>query len=246
MLTSFTFNAPWYLQQYQDVAAAIDAGAPFDALEHFMLYGREEGRSASPLFDTEYYLSNNPDVADAVAQGVINAWDHFELFGGDEGRSPTPLFNSLFYVQQNPDIAAAIEQGIISSATQHFVLYGHTELRSINPAIDLEQYLNANPDVAEVVSNGGIDALSHLLEYGINEGRDLGNGVLLSDFANDPVFTQALVSGNAGQALARVESVAPFMPNYERPEGWTPASDTLIPVDFLLPPGSSLRLVVPS
>src|SRR5690606_31408273 len=152
------------------------------------------------VFGAQEYLRNNRDVAEAVAQGLITAWDHFELFGGAEGRSPTPLFNEAFYLQQNPDIAAAIEQGIISSAAQHFALFGQSEPRAINPAIDLGQYINANPDIAEAASAGLINVFSHLMEYGVSEGRDLGNGVVLSNFSNDPNFNQALTNGNPVQA----------------------------------------------
>ena len=51
MTTPLSFNANWYLQQNPDVAAAIEAGAPFNAFEHFQLYGRADGRSASPVKD---------------------------------------------------------------------------------------------------------------------------------------------------------------------------------------------------
>lgn len=74
MSTPLAFSAEWYLQQNPDIAAAIEAGASFNAAEHFALYGRAEGRSASPLFDSQQYLANNPDVAEAVAQGLITAW----------------------------------------------------------------------------------------------------------------------------------------------------------------------------
>lgn len=245
MPTPLSFNANWYLSQNPDVAAAIEAGASFNAFEHFSLYGRAENRSASPLFDPEQYLTNNPDVAEAVAQGLITAWDHFELFGGDEGRSPTPLFNEAFYLQQNPDVAAAIEQGIISSAAQHFALFGQSEPRAINPAINLGQYINANPDIAQAASNGLINAFDHLLQFGVNEGRNLGNGISLSDFNDDPGFTQSLSNGNPLPALMRVESVAPFIPTFERPAGWTPPTNNPIPVDFVPPVGSGLQLVVP-
>ncbi|MDY0136424.1 MAG: calcium-binding protein [Thiomicrospira sp.] len=245
MPTPLSFNANWYLQQNPDVAAAIEAGAPFNAAEHFMLYGRAEGRSASPLFDAEQYLANNPDVAEAVAQGLITAWDHFELYGGAEGRSPNPLFDAEFYLQQNPDVAAAVEQGLISSAAQHFVLYGQNEPRAINPAIDLGRYINANPDVGQAAANGQVNVFEHLFQHGVHEGRDLGNGVSLSNFSNDPGFTQALTNGDVHSALERVESVAPFVSTFERPAGWTPPSNTPIPVDFVPPGGSGISLVVP-
>lgn len=244
MATPLSFNAAWYLAQNPDVAAAIESGAPFNAFEHFMLYGRTEGRSGSPLFDPQQYLADNPDVAAAVAQGLITAWDHFELFGGDEGRTPSPLFDADFYLQQNPDVAAAIEQGQLRSAVQHFILFGQGEPRAINPALDLGRYTGVNPDIAQAAANG-LNVLEHLLQYGVYEGRNLGNGVSLSGFSSDPGFTQAQSAGNATQAMMRVESVAPFMPTFERPSGWTPPADTPIPVDFVPPAGSGIRLVVP-
>ncbi|WP_323011854.1 hypothetical protein [Castellaniella sp.] len=139
-------------------------------------------------------------------------------------------------------MAAAIAHGTVQSAAQHFVLHGYTEPRVINPAINLGQYLNANPDVAA----SGNSPYEHLLNYGVQEARDLGNGVALSDFSGDPVFAQLLATGDIEQALLRVKAVAPFFPDFQRPDGWAPGTDAFIPVDFLPPAGSSLRLVVPS
>ncbi|NLY27523.1 MAG: hypothetical protein GX049_08245 [Alcaligenaceae bacterium] len=210
-----------------------------------MLYGRAENRSASPVFDPVHYLASNPDVAQAVAQALITPWDHFEQFGGAEGRSPTPLFNQTFYLQQNPDVAQALANGQIASAAQHFAVYGQFETRIVNPAINLERYLSANPDVANAFITGLIAPLAHLLQFGVNEGRNLGNGIRLADFANDPPFSQALTNGNPAQALARAESVAPFLPAFERPAGWTPPASTPIPIDFTPPAGSNIKLVIP-
>ena len=159
---------------------------------------------------------------------------------------PTPLpFNANWYLQQNPDVAAAIEQGLISSAAQHFALFGQAEPRAINPAIDLGSYLNANPDIAEAAATGQVNALEHLLQHGVGEGRNLGNGVSLSLFTNDPSFTQALNNGNAVQALIRVETVVPFLPTFQPPPGWAAPPNTPIPVDFVPPAGSGLSLVIP-
>jgi len=125
------------------------------------------------------------------------------------------------------------------------VLYGQSEPRPINPAIDLSKYVGVNPDIATAAASGVISALNHLLEFGVNEGRNLGNGVVLSEFSNDPTFTQALSNGNVIQALGRMESVAPFLPTFERPTGWTPPANTPIPADFVPPADSNLRLQVP-
>lgn len=245
MATPLPFNINWYLQQNPDVAQAVQAGL-INAQTHFQLFGRAEGRNASPLFNSQQYLNDNPDVAQAVLAGLITAWDHFELFGGAEGRSPTPLFDEQFYLQQNPDVALAITNGMIQSAAQHFVLFGQGEPRAINPAIDLGKYLNSNPDLGEAATNGVINAFDHLMQFGINEGRDLGNGVKLSDFSSDPKFAESLTNGLIEQALNRVKEVAPFIPSFERPAGWTPPANTPIPVDFVPPAGSGVKLVIPA
>lgn len=128
------------------------------------------------LFNRDWYLSNNPDIAAAVAAGLIDPEQHFVQFGMAEGRSPHPLFDADFYLQANPDVAAAVQNGAISAA-EHFFMFGMNEPCAINPVIHLGEYLSSNPDVAQSAQNGQIDALTHLLNYGVREGRELGNGI---------------------------------------------------------------------
>src|SRR5690606_2641521 len=130
--------------------------------------------------------------AQAVEAGTTTAQDHFDEHGAAEGRSPNALFNEAFYLQQNPDVAQAIASGQVQSASEHFINYGHREARAINPGIDLGKYLSANPDVTDKLEQNGLSPLEHLMTYGVNEGRDLGNGVTLADFKDDPAFKSAL------------------------------------------------------
>nr|WP_255676098.1 lamin tail domain-containing protein [Pusillimonas sp. MFBS29] len=196
------------------------------------------------LFDAEWYLDQNPDVAEAVAKGLMTAWQHFEMYGQTENRSPLSVFNSAFYWQQNPDVSAAVELGHFTAA-QHFAMFGVGEVRTVSPAIDLAAYLEANTDVAQAVEAGMLSPLYHLFTYGLSEPRDLGNGISISMFADDPVFQQALTEGNLAGALARIDAVAPFVPDFVAPEGWAPGADTPIPVDFVPPAGSDLQLQIP-
>ncbi|WP_442595295.1 hypothetical protein ACSBPU_02470 [Parapusillimonas sp. JC17] len=235
------FSLKWYLDHNPDVAAAVAQGL-VDAFQHFEQYGKAEGRSMGPLFDVDLYLEQNPDVAAAVARGETTAYDHFMQYGGGEGRAPSALFDEAFYLLQNPDVAAAVQAGAMT-AVQHFLAYGQSEPRPFNPSIDLGAYLQANPDIAEAVQNGFISAMEHLMVYGAAEGRDLGNGVNLGVFANDNTFQQALSSGDITGALQRVGEVAPFLPTFQPPVGWTPPSDTPIPLDFVPPMG--VQLVIP-
>ncbi|MFT0531476.1 hypothetical protein ACMHYJ_01395 [Castellaniella hirudinis] len=235
------FNEDYYLTYNPDVAAAILQGNGLTAEQHFNLFGNAEGRAPGPLFDPQYYLSANPDVADAVLAGLITAYDHFLLYGIPEDRSPLIVFDPDYYLALNPDVAAAL--GADLNAVQHFLQYGSTETRAISPFIDLAAYLAANPDVAGAVAAGQMTALQHLMNYGVLESRDLGNGIDLAIFQNDASFMDALSAGNYDLALARMAQIAPFLPDFQPPDGWTPAPDTPIPVDFVPPEGS--KLVVP-
>lgn len=55
----------------------------------------------SGLFDENYYLVANHDVAESEAPALF----HFCLFGWKEGRNPNPYFDTQWYVQTNPDVA---------------------------------------------------------------------------------------------------------------------------------------------
>lgn len=148
----------------------------------------------------------------------------------------------MSYLDLNPDVAAAVRAGEMS-AIEHLLQYGLNEGRQILPFLNLGSYLNANPDVAAAVGDGQTDPLTHVLQYGIAEGRLLSNGIDLTFFARDPVFRQAITDGRFEDAMARVGEVAPFLPDFTPPAGWTPAADTPIPQGFVPPAGK--YLVVP-
>lgn len=71
----------------------------------------------SSLFDSEYYLKNNNDVAAAG----IDPLKHFLLHGGFEGRSPSRLFDTKFYMEQCPDVAGKINPLV------HYLVQGRSE-----------------------------------------------------------------------------------------------------------------------
>ncbi|AHF02586.1 calcium-binding protein [Marichromatium purpuratum 984] len=237
------FDEDFYLRNNPDVAASVQAGT-FTAEEHFEQYGRFEGRNPNAFVDLDFYLQQNPDVAEAVANGSTTAYDHFVTYGAQEQRQPSPLFDPAFYLEQNPDVDSAVTAGTLTPFA-HFFDYGqgNGELRAPAPGIDLQAYAQANPDVLAQAEAGQIGIAEHLFTYGFAEGRDLGNGLNLADFANDPDFQAAVASGNAAAALARVNEVAPFLPAFTPPEGWTPAADASIPVDFI--PTEGVRLQIP-
>jgi hypothetical protein len=131
--------------------------------------------STQVLFDADYYLTQNPDVALAIQTGTFpNANAHFAAFGFAEGRVPSPLFAET-YLTQNPDVAEAVGTGSFASGFAHFIKFGFTEGRFPSAVLkDLETlYLAQNPDATESVSQGTVtNGLEHLVMVGLAEGRN--------------------------------------------------------------------------
>lgn len=85
--------------------------------------------------DEEWYLTEYPDIAEAVAQQEVkSARNHFIDSGYFEGRLPGPLVvDEAWYLKEYPDVAEGIERGDIQSAQQHFLEHGYEEGRSPTP-----------------------------------------------------------------------------------------------------------------
>jgi len=158
------------------------------------------------VFDEQFYLSQNPDVASAVSRGLFTSGqDHYQQFGRFEARDPNALFDTSFYLSQYPDVAAA---GV--NPFQHFQMLGADEGRFFNGNIasidsdgdtladefDSAAYLAANPDVAAAVGPNATfqTAYEHYVKFGQFEGRtaQTTSGEALSG----PFFTGGGAGGN--------------------------------------------------
>ncbi|WP_049780902.1 glycosyltransferase [Hahella chejuensis] len=83
----------------------------------------------SPLFDSEWYLKNYPDVAE---KGV-NPLKHYLAIGWKESRQPGPYFDSEYYRTRYPDIA-----GLDMPPLVHYWLHGCSEGRHPNSLFDMD------------------------------------------------------------------------------------------------------------
>src|SRR5688572_8717114 len=70
----------------------------------------------SGLFDEEYYLRRNSDVATAEVDPVL----HYLLHGASEGRDPGPHFSTQEYIRRYPAVA---KSGI--NPLYHFIVQGY-------------------------------------------------------------------------------------------------------------------------
>ena len=122
------FSTRGYLARYPDVAKA-----GVNPLLHYIRSGNVEGRlvvpfdeegieliSSSDLFDSEWYLAQNPDVRRAGLDPLA----HYVEFGAWEGRDPGPRFDSDWYLLHNPDVRATGVNPLV-----HYLRHGAREGR---------------------------------------------------------------------------------------------------------------------
>lgn len=76
----------------------------------------------SELFDTEWYLTQYPDVKDSG----IDPARHYLLFGGFEQRDPSALFSSQGYLDLYADVK---ESGM--NPLEHYICFGRNEERVV-------------------------------------------------------------------------------------------------------------------
>ncbi|MGE0222045.1 MAG: hypothetical protein AB7F35_06045 [Acetobacteraceae bacterium] len=82
-------------------------------------------------FDEDWYLTRNPDIAQAVSAGTFRSGkEHFLSNGYFEGRLPFPIeVDNDWYLSQYPEVADAVAKGVVNSAQQHFDQHGYREGR---------------------------------------------------------------------------------------------------------------------
>ncbi|MCC7035352.1 MAG: glycosyltransferase [Acidobacteria bacterium] len=153
VLASGLFDSEWY-QAHTGLRLS-----PLALAFHYDVAGRWQSLSPSPLFDTAYYLDQNPDVVAAGRNPLL----HFVEHGALEGRRPSALFDPAFYMAQHPELAVTGENPL-----RHFLRVGGAAGSRPCALFDSRWYLATYPDVAAAAMN----PLVHYLSFGAAEGRD--------------------------------------------------------------------------
>ena len=92
----------------------------------------------SGLFDKEYYLRTNPDIAEAGVDPI----QHYLEFGWKEGRNPSAAFSNDFYLNCHSDVKNANLNPLI-----HFISFGKEEKRKISPVVKHPSLYSKNKEV---------------------------------------------------------------------------------------------------
>ncbi len=174
-----------------------------------------------PVFDEQFYLRDNPDVAKAVSLGVLSSGNnHFIQFGEKEGRSGT-FFDNALYLAAYPDVAGAVRAGTFSSGLGHWINFGRLEANRF-------AYLTGTSGNDVITGLGGGSTLTGLnfvdisstnvrpTSFGVSEvdtlisgpGTDIFNLGLGPTLANSTA--QALYVGNANADYALNSFLCPL------------------------------------
>jgi putative methyltransferase (TIGR04325 family) len=93
---------------------------------------------SSHLYDTAWYLANNPDIVQAKVDPVL----HYLRYGGFEGRDPSSHFSSFWYLDTYKDVQAA---GI--NPLLHYLKFGRKEGRQIQGSKAVQKYLDKQSEL---------------------------------------------------------------------------------------------------
>ncbi len=123
-LKAYVFDAEYYANRYADLKAAYGSDEA-KLYEHFVNYGIEEGRCASPYFDVKFYMNQNgQSFRESMKGDYEKAFNHF--IANTESATLLKLsetFDTSYYAGQNPDLA---EKGIttVLGLLEHYVKEG--------------------------------------------------------------------------------------------------------------------------
>ncbi len=238
------FDAAYYLRTNRDVAVAVAAGR-YTAEDHFARFGASEKRNPNGYFNADYYLSKYSDVAAAVTAKKTTAYDHFISNGIKENRDPSSFFDTNYYLRNNTEVTVLTYRNEVSPF-DYFSRVGNTLGNTPTPYFNQVSYLNSNGDVRAAIGAGRVvSAYDHFVNYGVAEGRSLGNGIDLAMFKADKIFTDAIFAGKFSTAFARVTQIAPFLSTFTLPtNSGVDITKLAIPTDFTPIAGQLLYIPV--
>ena len=150
----------------------------------------------SAVFDADYYLKNNPDVAKWANNDKDKALQHFVSCGMAEGRRGNEAFDVQSYYNEYPDLRAAFGTDIVRYY-EHYATFGKGEGRhpsgcasikgmrtslggtDYSAVYDPDYYLEHNADVRSFYSRSvgslvlldDTGVIGHFVSCGMAEGR---------------------------------------------------------------------------
>ena len=217
------FGTRAYYLAHPDVA-----GAGWNALVHYEVAGRAEGREAAPagagpseasdaalieaseLFDAAWYAAAHPEIPEGMTPA-----EHYLAVGAAAGHDPGPAFGTTDYLDANPDIGQAGVNPLV-----HYLRHGREEGRAARPGGPNSPRRRVETLRAQLLSLGFTEAPLRGLEAAALEEDDpevreraaleLGRWHLRRENGPDPAEALRWLdhAGEAARAALRDESLA--------------------------------------
>ena len=151
------FNYKFYISIYKDLENLSES----DALEHYNLHGKQEGRICDieylkkkyKDFDYEFYLRNYPDLEVNGIKDEIDCLIHYYFNGESEGRfyslkqlkDKFPNFDYKFYINLYKDLVNILDE---EKAIIHYNNFGLHENRLKN----LEELISFKKGIEKIIN----------------------------------------------------------------------------------------------
>ncbi len=119
-LKAFVFDAEYYVNRYADLRDAY-GNDEATLYEHYVNYGIEEGRAASPYFDVKFYMNQNGQAFRETMKGDYEkAFKHFLAnVGSTSLMKLSETFDAAYYAVQNPSAGTTMQ-----ALLEHYVQEG--------------------------------------------------------------------------------------------------------------------------
>lgn len=184
---SAVFSPDYYLGHYADIARAY-SGREEDAIEHFIIFGMNEGRQGCASFDVKSYRRQYADLRLAFGNDLKSYYLHYMGYGVQERRKGTgctsiqngitklngidysAVYNFDYYKSTYSDINRIFGDDDIA-ALNHFISYGMREGRQAISSFNVVSYLNRYPDLRRAFGRNMVSYYKHFIDYGIRENR---------------------------------------------------------------------------
>jgi hypothetical protein len=177
------FDKEWYALQAPNIAS--------DPILHYLHSGARQGLSPNRLFDSAYYVENNPDVA----WSKENPFVHFVRFGWRENRNPNAYFDIDHYLGHSPDVAAS---GMNPLA--HYIDVGAAQ--GLRPSLKFNE--RAFNERFPLLKETGINPLAYFISVRSLEESAPRNSVNLSKSKHLKAVTKSLLTGISLQGASKL------------------------------------------
>ena len=188
------YDYDYYLEKNPDVKRAY-GGNRLQTYTHFITYGMNEGRQASPMFDLQLYKEKQPDCVRAFGGNNRLYYLHFLDNGMKEGRVASYIFDPSYYKSLYSDLSKAFGNDT-KQYYLHFVNNGMSEGRTGSDFFEFYTYKSNYPDIVKAYGSDCSKIYSHFVLYGMDEGRVASSIFEVESYYNRYPDLRVAIKGN--------------------------------------------------